>query len=245
MDSSWWLQWDATSLLIDPWLIGSEIDNFKWLNEQWHATPSLDIRKIPSYQYIIISQPYSDHCHKETLDQLSSSATIHAVPPAKKRLDKEIPHRKVQPIGTQEKEWATVGALKVARLTPRKMLDPIYHALIFAYKDEAIVYAPHGFKLTQSQLDFISHLKIKLLITSFAYFRIPEIMGGLVNPGTDGALALMKQLNPDHVLNSHDEDKPAKGLVIKLSKRHYPDMKKEAIRNPKIKALLDYSMISF
>jgi Beta-lactamase superfamily domain len=244
MDSSWWIQWDATSFLIDPWLVGSEIDNFSWLNEQWHATPPMAISKIPPYQHIIISQPYSDHCHEITLAQLDQAAQIYAVPPARKRLHREMPQRSVIAIGEQETAWTTVGDLKVARLTPRKLLDPIYHALVIANQDEAIVYAPHGFKLSPGQQDFIAHLKVRLLITSFAYFRIPSWMGGVVNPGTEGAMALVEQLQPVHVLNSHDEDKHARGLVIKLAKRIYPDMKSETAKNPRVTALMDYSLIS-
>jgi L-ascorbate metabolism protein UlaG (beta-lactamase superfamily) len=37
MDNTWWVNWGGTSLLLDPWLIGSEVDGFSWFNEQWHA----------------------------------------------------------------------------------------------------------------------------------------------------------------------------------------------------------------
>jgi hypothetical protein len=244
MDSSWWLQWGETSLLIDPWLIGSEVDGFKWLNEQWHETPPLPIAEIPSYQNIVISQPYSDHCHSNTLKQLRAEVPIYAIPPAKKRLMREMANRQVFSIGERETDWTSIGELKVARFTPSKLLDPIYHALVLARENEAIVYAPHGFTLTQQQQDLIDHLKVRLLITSFAYFRIPTLLGGLVNPGTEGALALMKQVQPETVLNTHDENKPGKGLVLRLAKRVYPDMKKEAINNTRVKSLENYSQIT-
>jgi hypothetical protein len=244
MDSSWWLQWGNTSMVIDPWLVGSEVDGFKWLNEQWHETPPIPIVEIPSYQNIVISQPYSDHCHNNTLKQLQAEVPIYAVPPAKKRLMREMANRQIFSIGERETDWTSIGELKVARLTPDKLLDPIYHALVMARANEAIVYAPHGFKLTDHQKNLIGDLKVKLLITSFAYFKIPVLLGGLVNPGTAGALALMKQVQPEKVLNTHDENKPGKGLVLRLAKRVYPDMKKEAMNNTRVKALEDYSLIN-
>ena len=36
LDSSWHIEYGKNSFVVDPWLIGSEIDGFKWLNEQWH-----------------------------------------------------------------------------------------------------------------------------------------------------------------------------------------------------------------
>ena len=34
LDSSWHIEYGSSRFVVDPWLIGSEIDGFKWLNEQ-------------------------------------------------------------------------------------------------------------------------------------------------------------------------------------------------------------------
>ena len=66
LDSSWHISFDSNKFIIDPWLLGSEIDGFKWLNQQWHIKKPVEIRKIHDYDYILISQNYEDHCHLET-----------------------------------------------------------------------------------------------------------------------------------------------------------------------------------
>ena len=47
LDSSWHISFDSNKFIIDPWLLGSEIDGFKWLNQQWHIKKTVEIRKIP------------------------------------------------------------------------------------------------------------------------------------------------------------------------------------------------------
>ena len=64
MDSSWQLEWGNSQILIDPWLIGSEIDGFSWFNEQWHTTEPLAMEGLGIIDAILLSQSYSDHCDK-------------------------------------------------------------------------------------------------------------------------------------------------------------------------------------
>lgn len=242
LDNSWWLQWGGETILLDPWLLGSEIDGFKWFNEQWHRTPPVPVHALPAYRHVVVSQPYSDHCHAETLRQLRGA--FYAVPPAVKRLKRELPETFCQII-SDEGAPIRIGDLQLFRMTPNRMIDPIYHALVLQYDDEAVVYAPHGFQLTEDQLALFKNVKVRLLITSFAYFLLPFWLGGLINPGTAGALQLMVQLQPEHVVNTHDEDKRASGIVIRLAKRIYPDMFKLASQYPNIHAVQDYQLLEF
>jgi len=245
MDNTWWLNWGNTSLLLDPWLTGSEIDGFSWFNEQWHNTPAVALDKLPAYDFVIVTQPYSDHCHAATLSQLNSGKPLWAVASALKRIRKEMPGREIFNIPASSEAWANIGALKLARISPNRWIDPIYHAIVIANNGEAIVYAPHGFMLNEAQAATISHLKIKLLITTFAEFTLPFFLGGLINPGKEKALKLMKQLNAEHVVNTHDEDKRAKGIVIKLAKRKYPDMSSLSRTEPGVVNISDYKPVSF
>ena len=88
MDSSWALSWAGTTILIDPWLLGSEVDGFSWFNEQWHVTAPVPVDTIGEYQAILISQAYSDHCHQQTLMELQTVPFI-ATPSASKRLERD------------------------------------------------------------------------------------------------------------------------------------------------------------
>ena len=98
--------------------------------------------------------------------------------------------------------------------------------MIINNKNEAIFYAPHGFVLSDEQLELIKDINISLLITTFTHFKIPKIMGGDVNPGMENVYELYKQLSPKKTINTHDEEKKAKGLVSALAKIKYADYDK-------------------
>ena len=95
LDSSWHISYNQTDFIIDPWLIGSEIDGFKWLNEQWHIKEPVKITELPDYNFILISQSYEDHCHIKTLKKISENKTLIATEKAYKKLKKEFPKRKI------------------------------------------------------------------------------------------------------------------------------------------------------
>ena len=89
LDSSWYVEYGNSKLVIDPWLIGSEIDGFKWLNEQWHIKEPIKISDLPEFQFLLISQNYEDHCHIETLKNISDEKPIIATDKAFKKLKKK------------------------------------------------------------------------------------------------------------------------------------------------------------
>ena len=218
MDTSWLMEWSGTRLVIDPWLVGSEIDGFKWFNEQWHATEPVSIEDIGHFDAIIISQSYADHCHLNTLKELSSKP-IYASPKAANVINGwELPN----PVIKIDDE-ISVGNVQVKCLRPDRRLDPIYYALIFSRDQDAVIYASHGFEPTTEQLEFMKSLNVKLLITTLTEFKLPSFMGGKVNPGMDNARKLVEYLQPEKIINTHDEEKIAKGLVKRLAKVKYPD----------------------
>lgn len=225
-DSSWWIQWENTSFIIDPWLIGSEIDGFAWLNEQWHSTPPIDISQLPDYQFVMISQSYEDHCHLETLRQLSPEKPIVASPKAFKKIKKAFKNRDnifAIPNFSNSQRLDFEG-VNFYYFHPGKLLDPIYYAILMVNSQkEGVFYTPHGFVLNAEQKEFITQFKVQLLITTFSEFEIPPIMGGKVNPGVENAEVLLDLLKPQYILNTHDEKKIMKGLVSRLAKVQYPD----------------------
>lgn len=222
LDSSWHITIGGTSFVMDPWLIGSEVDGFKWLNEQWHIKEPVKPDDLPSYDFIVITQSYEDHCHLATLKALDPAKPIVATKKAFKRIRSRLRKRQVHliPEGEGELEWEGV-TFKGFR--PKRLLDPIYYAVSIQKKSESIFYAPHGFTLSQKQLDRLGSDDIKLLITTFTDFRLPEILGGHVNPGIENAMLLHRQVRPEHVINTHDEQKKMKGLVANTAKVTYPD----------------------
>jgi hypothetical protein len=231
LDNSWWISWNNTRLLLDPWITASEVDGFSWFNEQWHASAPVPADKIPAYDFVLVSQPYSDHCHAKSLKLLDRSAPVYAVPRACRRIRRELPTLNPLPIETNPQK---IGELEVFRISPGRLIDPIYHMLLICCEKEALAYAPHGFSLSAKDLERISGYKIRLLLTSFLHFRLPFFLGGLVNPGTAGAFALMDQLKPERVINTHDEKKNGKGIVLKISEVIFPNMQALSVHDPRI-----------
>lgn len=229
MDSSWWLQWQENQWLIDPWLIGSEVDGFRWLNEQWHATEPVALDRIPKADFILVSQSYEDHCHPQTLEKLDEKLPIIASPKAFRKLKKAFPKRNIQeiPLLVKNEKPLTINNLHFFCLRPKKILDPIYYGvLMYDAENQAIFYAPHGFFPRPEEIQWLKNYTYKLLITTFSYFKIPEFMGGEVNPGLENARMLASLLQPQHILNTHDEAKIMKGLVAQLAQAIYPDLGK-------------------
>ena len=222
LDSSWHVEYGKSNFIIDPWLIGSEIDGFKWLNEQWHIKEPVKISDLPDFEFLLISQNYEDHCHLETLKKLSKNKPILATDKAFKKLKKNFPEREV--ILLKENTIINFGDLSFISLRPDKILDPVYYAVVIINsKNEAIFYAPHGFALNKEQLYLINKYSVSLLITTFTKFEIPKIMGGKVNPGMDNVHELFNQIKPKNTINTHDEKKKTKGLVSALAKIKYAD----------------------
>jgi len=222
LDSSWHIEYGRSRFVVDPWLIGSEIDGFKWLNEQWHIKEPVKVSELPNFEFLLISQNYEDHCHLDTLKKISDEKPIIATDKAYKKLKRNFPNRKV--IHLEENKVVNFQGLSFISFKPDKILDPIYYAVIIINKNkEAIFYAPHGFALNNEQLDIINKYSVSLLITTFTEFEIPKIMGGKVNPGMDNVFELFSQIKPNNTINTHDEEKKTKGLVSALAKIKYAD----------------------
>ena len=74
-----------------------------------------------------------------------------------------------------------------------------------------------------AQLTRLDQKQVDLAITTFTDFRLPGILGGHVNPGTENAAALCQQINARTVINTHDEPKRMQGLVARTARVTYPD----------------------
>lgn len=224
-DSSWLFSWQDKTFLLDPWLLGSEIDGFRWLNEQWHTTPPVQIDQLPPYDFIVISQSYEDHCHLHTLEALSAYVPVLATAKAFRRLKRHFPQREIVLIpDVGESPVLRVGGLDFLAFRPNKRLDPIYYSLLIAdTRQKAVFYAPHGFVLTATQKAALRPYDAQLLVTTFTDFRLPGWLGGHVNPGMENVQYLCQLLHPHWLINTHDEEKIAKGLVSRFAEVEYAD----------------------
>jgi hypothetical protein len=217
MDTSWQLSWGQTNLLIDPWLVGTEIDGFAWFNEQWHTTAPREIHTLENYQAILISQPFSDHCHEETIRQLKEVPLL-VNPKSRKRLLREFEQREMLDLPLfLEQNWMKFGELEIAYLKSPKVFSAAFDAVLIRKGKELVVYCPHGFEFTNTQVEALSVYQTKALIAGFSSFKLPFFLGGVVNPGKSNVLDLVKALKPEKVFHTHDENKASKGIVKKIA----------------------------
>ena len=238
MDNSWQIRWNNHTIVLDPWLSGDEIDGFKAFNQQWHNTTPLPYEELGKVDALIVSQPYSDHCHEETLSKMDKQVQWFAVPPAIKRLRKTTS----QPIGEIPSfpQSITHEGFYFSRITPKRLLDPIYHAIVIHHQGNYIFYAPHGFFLSEEMAAQLKPLRCVALITTFTHFTLPFFLGGLINPGVENAMQLIQQLQPLQVLNTHDENKKSSGMVSKLARVTYPDFSTITLPSPAQALWLDH-----
>lgn len=242
-DSSWLLKFSSVNLLIDPWLVGHEISGFSWFSEQWHIHPPIAVKDIPdAIDYIIISQPYSDHCHIESLDLLPANIPIIAVAAAIKTLKNKFPDRTIISLGDSG-EWLELKNFRITSIYHHSIFSPKFSSLILENEQkENILYAPHG---AHKSIFSIPFMKIKYLLSTTTTFKLPFFLGGAVNPGLKHCLGLIKHFKPAFFINTHDEQKGKKGLVAQLAKVEYIDkINKHIPSETKYIAIPDYESVS-
>jgi hypothetical protein len=225
LDNTWLIQWGGKTLVIDPWLSGSEIDGFKAFNEQWHATPALPYSEVGAFDLVLISQGYHDHCHPETLEKLGNNYPIGAVPAAHKKLKKQFATQLLAPIPNLQQGMLGWNEFSISRIVPRKF-PASFMALVIALNNEYLFFAPHGAPLKKQDLAPLHGKRCKALITTFTLYQLPFFLGGKINPGIPQANQLAQLLQPQYILNTHDENKIAKGVANQLARIKYPTMEK-------------------
>ena len=244
-DTSWKITIANQTLLLDPWLTGTEIDGFSWFNEQWHASPPVAIEALGTIDHIVISQPFSDHCHEETLALLSPEIPIAAVPAARKRLEKTFGQSRIfQTIPDYKNGFWNLGELRFAQFRTASLLDQVHNALlILSPNGENIFYAPHGFVPNAKQIAVLKQYPIQVLITTVSEYHLPFFLGGTVNLGLGVLQKLAQILNPRHIISTHDEQKYAKGLVPKIARTFYPSAAAVLEKQPNYVTVEDYGVV--
>ena len=235
-DSSWQLQFtDAESLSnlwIDPWLLGEQVDGARWFSSQSHAMPTLQITKIASPQAIVISHPFTDHCHQETLLSLPKTTIVLAVPTATRKITRWQHFEKLNIL--QAGSWVSlpsVSGFEVAYFASTDFLDLVHNALAFRFGNEkSLVYAPHGCApvLAQRIREEIGK-PVDVLLTTHTHYSLPFYLGGPVNLGIDKMAVCAKILKASTVIGTHDEAKHASGIVSKLAKVTYAQHPKKTL----------------
>lgn len=126
-----------TRYLIDPWLVGSEIDCMSCFNKQYLVDSCMSIENIGKIDAIIISHEFSDHCHEETLLLFDDNIPILATKSAINRLKKNSILRKRSlieiPISKSNKPNITFldyNDIKITLISASGFFDYVHNALV-------------------------------------------------------------------------------------------------------------------
>lgn len=242
MDNSWRLRIGGISLLIDPWLEGKETDYFSWFNTQWHRTKPIDYQDLPAYDFVLITQKYPDHFHQQTLLKIQPEKLI--VPATiEKKVRAFLPDALVIGLGKNRPTFET-GDLTITWFPTKRKIDPIYDAFLLSDQKASVFLATHGYDFEKSAIQI--EKPVKLLISPFNEFKLPFYLGGMVSPGLKGLTELTSHLQPEHIVATHDEDKHAKGLVIRMAKikRHLSkDLSKSELFKNRILDIPNYNPV--
>lgn len=247
LDTSWKLNLGGTRVLLDPWLTGFEVDGFAAFNKQWHRTAPASFDTANEADWIVVSQPFSDHCHEETIEALAPTLPIAAVPRAYTRLKKRLSTaRAMIGIHSTLSEASSVGNIRLTHFAASGIVDRVHNALLIQGPNhENVLYAPHGFVPSESQLKTLQALPIALLITTTSEYHLPFFLGGTVNLGLPALTALCAQLKPRAIVATHDEQKHASGWVPKLAVTRYRDAASVQALFPNFIDVPDYQPHSF
>ena len=205
-DCSWLWELDGLRIIVDPWFTPSQIDGHRLFSEQFHQSPQPLVSSLPQSDYIFISNPFTDHCNRETLLQFDSSVPVIAKDRILKKISKWNHFRHL--ISLQE------APFPIREYKPRRFLDLVHSAYFFNSEEGTLLFAPHGAEMSTLP-------KIDVLIATTTRYHLPFWLGGTVNLGIKQAEALYRTCEAKLFLSTHDEQKIGKGFVEKLAVKQY------------------------
>ena len=217
MDTTWHCTLGDLRVLVDPWLVGTEVDYFGWFNTQWHRTPPMPCADIPAFDTVLITQKYPDHCHPRTLETLQPSRVI-APDTLTRRIAAILPQAEVIGVGA-DLDGLHHRGVQLHRLASPRRFDPIYDAFLLDDGHHSVLIAPHGLQLTDQHVQVVQAASpLKVLLSALDLYELPGWLGGTIKPGLSGLRDLVDRLRPEVVVQTHDEDKHARGLVSRLAR---------------------------
>ena len=139
-DTSFIITINKKRFLIDPWLLGSEIDGCIFFNTATLVEPAISIDKIGNIDAIIITHEFSDHLHEETLLLLDDKIPILATKSAIKRLKKNrlLCKRYIIEIPSSNKSIQLTlfdDSIRIGLISASGLLDFVHNALLIFPND--------------------------------------------------------------------------------------------------------------
>jgi len=195
-DSSWEFCSPSCRIVVDPWFVGVQRDFASWFSSQWMSSylPGWPGKDRPTY--IIVTHPFTDHNHKETLEGLPAEIPVFWVNKLKSG------------------ECRVVGDFRIVRYGKRWL-----HSLFeFEHLPTGmrVGYSPHGF--VWNERDPLPRPGMRLWLTSVIDYVLPWWLGGAVSRSSDVLVKGLVELGPEEFSGIHDAEKNASGLVSRVAR---------------------------
>lgn len=228
---------DGTRLVVDPWLVGAEIDGAAFFNRAEHTDPVVHPSSILECDAIIISLQFSDHCHEDTILLFPDNVPIFGSAAAIDRLRKHpILRRRSLCVISDYASPTTIGFVQLFTIPTSGLLDFTHGGLVFQQnvgrrapalkppQSEYIVYAPHGLICRGETEKVLRGLRgsCRCLMITCSLYCPPLLLGGAVNLGLEPTLPIVELVSPHNIIDCHSEQKLTSGLIPFLSQTNYP-----------------------
>jgi len=250
-DSSWLIRYRDSTIVLDPWLLGSNIDGFSWFSKQDHTSPFLQPAQLidiatndGAEPVLIVSHQFTDHFSAETLEVLPETWKVYAEPkwaigkvrglgrfgsvtPIEEHIAGETISKATRyPLGNSGAFFSSAffRATGLSDVLHNALLIALYPSKDAAEPEQSLVYCPHGiFRHTTEAMAAYLGKSVSVLICTISEYRIPAIFGGTLNLGLDAAAGIAAKLGAKALLDTHSENKTKEGLIGKLSAAVAPD----------------------
>lgn len=252
-DSSWLIRYASSRIVLDPWLLGSNIDFSPYFSKQDHTNPFLKPEELIAMAtenaiepVVVVSHQFTDHFSRETLEVLPSTWRTFAEPKWAIGKVRSLSHFKLPTTPIEEpSKGATIGgaqrycigqsgeAVSFAFFRATGLTDVLHNALLISLypsmdakePEETMVYCPHGIHphTAEAISSYLQGTRISVLICTISVYQIPELLGGTLNLGLEAAMGVATKLGAKVLLDTHSEDKTKEGVVGKWSLAIAPD----------------------
>ncbi|KAI9682315.1 MAG: hypothetical protein M1817_000369 [Caeruleum heppii] len=183
---------------------------------------------------VIISHEFTDHCHRETLLELSPEVPIFAAKKAASLIRSWAHFSLVQTIPSFDEanagwtrtslaplpRWLGVGRLTSSNLDPSCLHSAVIISFDVGDGAEAIIYTPHG--ISPRALEPLATADPPLNTLALIHGLHEVSLGGVsqINLGAHNGLKGQRQTQAKYWVRTHDEIKTGKGLIGAILKRN-------------------------
>ncbi|MCB9681232.1 MAG: MBL fold metallo-hydrolase [Alphaproteobacteria bacterium] len=229
-DSSWVMTVDGTRLLVDPWLDGPAVIGVPSLHIAHHTGPTVAPSALPEVDALLISHPFPDHLHRDTLAQLPRDLPAYAPRVATTQVRwvggltrvTALPDVTAQAARGARPAPIRIGRAEVWYLRAASLFDPTHNGVVIRGADSGatVLYAPHGLMpgATVRAVEQLTQGRLDVVMTSFTFLDLPFYLGGIANLGREAALGLTARLRPRFLVSTHDGAKTEGGFIATVSK---------------------------